>query len=195
VTIGTTQGPTVIGVPLTKGQWAADPTHSEVSFAIRHLGLSKVRGRFERFAATLDIGDTVADTRVAATVELASVNTNQSDRDGHLRSSEFFSVEQHPTLVFTSTAISGGEDDWQLTGDVTLNGRTNPVTLAVEFHGAQVHPVYQQQRLGFSATGTLKRSAFGIEFGLMPIAGDKLMLGDDVKLEIEIQFVPPQVEA
>jgi polyisoprenoid-binding protein YceI len=190
----TTPGPTVAGVPLTKGQWTADTGHSEVSFAIRHLGLSKVRGRFERFAATLDIGDTVADTRVAATVELASVSTNQADRDAHLRGTDFFSIEQHPALGFASTAIEGGEGDWRLTGDVTLNGRTRPITLDVEFHGAQVHPVYQQQRLGFSATGTLKRSAFGIEFGLLPIAGDTLMLGDDVKLEIEIQFAPPAAQ-
>jgi polyisoprenoid-binding protein YceI len=191
----TTQGPTVTGVPLTRGQWTVDTGHSEVSFAIRHLGLSKVRGRFERFGATLDIGDNVADTRVAATVQLASVNTNQADRDNHLRGTDFFSIEQHPTLEFVSTAIEGDEGEWRLTGDVTLNGHTRPITLAVEFHGAQVHPVYQQQRLGFSATGTLKRSTFGIEFGLFSIAGDTLLLSDDVKLEIEIQFAPPQPQA
>src|SRR4051812_18892793 len=154
----TTQGPIVAGISLTRGRWTVDPNHSEVSFSIRHLGLSKVRGRFERFAATMDIGDTPADTRVAATVELASVSTGQADRDAHLLSTDFFRVEQHPTLTFTSSAISGEAEDWSLTGNVTLNGQTHPITLAVEFHGAEVHPVDQKQHLGFSATGTLKRS-------------------------------------
>lgn len=187
----TTHGPVVEGVALTKGRWTLDVNHSAVAFSIRHLGLSKVRGRFERFDATLDVGDAPADTRVAATIEMASVNTNQPDRDNHLRSTDFFSVEQHPTLAFTSTALHGDGADWEMTGDVTLNGHTHPITLAVEFNGAEVHPGDGKQHLGFSATGSLRRSAFGIEFGLMPIGADKLMLSDEVKLELEIQFVAP----
>ena len=126
---------------------------------------------------------------------MASVNTDQPDRDVHLRSTDFFSVEQHPALTFTSTAISGGGTSRQMTGDLTLNGRTHPITLDVEFNGAEVHPGDEKQHIGFSATGTLRRSAFGIEFGLMPLGGDKLMLSDEVKLEIEIQFVAPATAA
>jgi polyisoprenoid-binding protein YceI len=179
------------GLPLTQGRWTLDPHHSAVAFTIRHLGLSRVRGRFERFDATLDVGATINDVRVAAQVEMASVNTGQPDRDNHLRATDFFNVEQHPELRFVSTALSGSGDAWQMTGEVTLNGHTHPLTLAVEFNGAEVHPGDGKLHAGFSATGTLKRSKFGIEFGLLPLGGDRLALGDDVKLEIEIQFYAP----
>src|SRR3954464_10209454 len=191
----TTHGPVVDGVALAQGHWTLDANHSVVAFSIRHLGLSKVRGRFERFDATLDVGSGPHDTRVTATIEMASVNTNQPDRDTHLRSTDFFSIEQHPTLTFTSTAFSDEGSSRQMIGDLTLNGRTHPVILEVEFNGAEVHPGDGKQHIGFSATGTLRRSAFGIEFGLMPLGGDKLMLSDEVKLEIEIQFVAPATAA
>ena len=184
-------GPVVAGVALARGRWTLDADHSAVAFTIRHLGLSKVRGHFARFDATLDVGDTVAATRVAATVELASINTNQPDRDVHLRSTDFFSVEQHPILHFASTTIAGEGADWQLIGDLTLNGRTHPITLAVEFHGAENYPRDNKQHLGFSATGSLRRSLYGIELGLIPLGADMLMLSDEVKLEIEVQFVAP----
>lgn len=188
----TTLGTTVAGVALAKGRWTLGVNHSAVSFAIRHLGLSKVRGRFERFGATLEVGETADDTRVTATIDMTSVNTGQADRDVHLRSTDFFGVEQHPELRFVSTAISGAGDEWRMAGDVTMNGHTHPITFEVEFNGAEVHPGDGKQHVGFSATGTLKRSAYGIEFGLMPLGADKLMLGDDVKVEIEIQFVAPE---
>ena len=190
-----TFGPTIAGVALAQGRWALDPNHSVVSFAIRHLGLSKVRGRFERFDATLDVGDTIADTRIGATIDLASVNTGQADRDNHLRSTDFFSVEQHPEMRFVSTAISGSDEAWQLTGDLTLNGRTQPITLAVEFNGAELFQGDGKQHAGFSATGRVRRSAHGIEFGLLPLGGDRLALGDEVQIELEIQFVAPETAA
>lgn len=175
------------------GRWAVDLPHSAVTFSIRHLGLARVKGRFDRFAAMLDVGPTVAETRIAATVDLASVSTGQPDRDAHLRSTDFFSVERHPEMRFTSSGIAGGGEAWELAGDLTLNGVTRPLTLAVEFNGMERHPRDQRLRAGFTATGMLRRSAFGIEFGLLPLGGDKLTLGDEVKIEIDIQFVEPEV--
>lgn len=187
----TTSEATAAGTGLAAGRWTLDPNHSAVSFSIRHLGLSRVRGRFERFDATLDLGDTIADTRLAATIDMASINTGQADRDAHLRSTDFFRVDQHPEMHFVSTAITGSGEAWQLTGDLTLNGRTAPLTLAVEFNGVEVFAPDGKQHAGFSATGTLRRSIYGIEFGLLPIGGDKLALGDEVKIELEIQFIAP----
>lgn len=182
---------TATALPLRPGDWALDPTHSAVTFSIRHLGLARVRGRFDRFTTTLAVGETAADTRVTATIDLASVNTGQPDRDGHLRSTDFFSTERHPEMRFVSGAISGDGASWQMPGELTLNGVTRPVALDVEFHGVEVFPGDQSLRAGFTATGALRRSAFGIEFGLLPLGGDKLALGDEVKIEIDVQFVAP----
>jgi polyisoprenoid-binding protein YceI len=177
---------------LRTGKWAVDPSHSGVLFSIRHLGLAKVRGRFDRFDTTLDVGPTLAETGVEATIDLDSIDTNNDDRDAHLRSTDFFSTEIHPTMRFVSTAISGANADWQLTGLLTLNGITKPITLDVEFNGLQEFPGQNKRHAGFSATGSLRRSEFGIEFGLMPLGVDKLALADEVKIELDLEFVEPQ---
>jgi polyisoprenoid-binding protein YceI len=179
-------------VQLAPGLWVVDLTHSAVTFSIRHLGLARVRGRFDRFDATLEVGPTIPDTRITATVDMASVSTGQPDRDIHLLSTDFFSVERHPEMRFVSTGVVGGGEEWELVGDLTLNGVTRPITLDVEFNGVQSHPRDQKLRAGFTATGSLRRSAFGIEFGLLPLGGDKLALGDEVKIEIDIQLVAPE---
>ena len=113
---------------LRTGLWQPDLTHSAVLFSIRHLGLAKVRGRFDRFAATLTVDESIAETRVEATIDLASINTNNTDRDAHLRSTDFFSVEAHPEMRFVSTSIEGANEEWTLHGDLTLNatGRVRP---------------------------------------------------------------------
>lgn len=191
----TTFGPTVAGVALASGRWTLDTYHSTVSFTIRHLGLSKVRGRFERFDTTLVVGDSAVTSGVSATIDMASVSTGQPDRDTHLRSTDFFSVEQHPEMRFASTAIVGSGETWQMTGDLTLNGHTHPITFAVEFNGTEIFPADGKQHVGFSATGKLKRSQYGIEFGLMPLGADRLALGDEVQIELEIQFVAPEEAA
>src|SRR5262245_40049110 len=131
---------TAAEVQLPQGRWVVDPMHSGVAFSIRHLGLARVRGRFDHFDATLDVGPTITATRIAATIELASVSTGQPDRDAHLRSTDFFSVERHPAMRFVSTGIAGDGETWALSGDLTLNGVTRPIALDVEFHGEQEHP-------------------------------------------------------
>jgi polyisoprenoid-binding protein YceI len=177
-------------LPVPPGRWGLDPAHSSIVFSVRHLGLSKVHGRFDRFEAWTDVGTTVEDTKVSAEIDLASVDTNNADRDTHLRSTDFFSVEEHPTMRFASTRIAGAGDSWLLEGDVTIKGITRPLALNVEFHGLQEF-VDGRMHAGLSATGELRRSEFGIDFGLLPIGLDKLALADKVQFELDLQFVAP----
>jgi polyisoprenoid-binding protein YceI len=179
---------------LVPGRWPVDLLHSAVTFSIRHLGLAKVRGRFDRFDTVLEVGPTLAETTVSATIDMASINTNNADRDAHLRSTDFFSTDEHPQMHFVSRGIRPAGDTWLLQGDLTLNGRTRPITLDVEFNGVQEFPGQNVRHAGFSATGSLRRSEFGIEFGLLPIGMDTLALGDEVKIELDMEFVEPKDE-
>lgn len=179
---------------LISGRWAVDPLHSSVLFSIRHLGLAKVRGRFDRFDVVLEVGPTLAETTVTATIDMASIDTNNADRDAHLRSTDFFSTDEHPEMHFVSRSIRPAGDGWELQGDLTLNGRTRPLALRVEFNGVQEFPGQNTRHAGFSATGSLRRSEFGIEFGLLPIGMDTLALSDEVKIELDMEFVEPKDE-
>ena len=128
-------------LPLGAGTWPLDGMHSGVHFKVRHIGLSSVHGRFNRFDATLTVGETLADTRVDATIEMSSVDTNQPDRDAHLLGTDFFSADQHPLMTFRSTGVrAAGEGEYALDGELTLNGVTRPVTLDVEFNGVDTFP-------------------------------------------------------
>ena len=178
---------TTTNLPLTPGRWAVDQAHSGVSFVVRHLGLSNVRGRFDAFDATLEVGSTLDEVVVTAEIDLSSVDTNNADRDAHLRSTDFFGTEQHPVMTFRSKSIVGAGENYELAGDITIAGVTKPLTLDVEFNGTEVFPGDQSTHAGFTATGSLKRSDFGIDFGI--VAGEKLMLGDKIKLELDLQFV------
>jgi len=169
---------------LTTGTWVIEPAHSEVGFTVRHLGLSKVRGRFNTFAGTVNIVDDRVASSVEATIDLASVDTNNADRDGHLRSTDFFDVDAHPQMVFRSTAVTPEE----LTGELTLNGITRQVTLDLEFHGVTVDG-YDTTRAGFSAEGRISRTDYGIDFNA-PLGVDGMLIGDKITIELEIQAVP-----
>ena len=181
---------TTTSLPLAPGVWAVDQSHSGVSFVVRHLGLSNVRGRFDKFDATLEVGSTLESVAVTAEIELASVDTNNADRDAHLRSTDFFDTENQPVMTFRSTSVTGAGENYELAGDLTIAGITKPVTFDVEFNGTEVHPGDQSTHAGFTATGQIKRSDFGIDFGIVPGA-EKIMLGDKVKIELDLQFVAP----
>jgi polyisoprenoid-binding protein YceI len=179
-----------ITLPLAPGAWTLDKNHSGVFFVVRHLGLSNVRGRFDGFDATLEVGSDLDTVAVTADVDLTTVDTNNADRDAHLRGTDFFDIEKQPTMTFRSTSIVGSGENYELAGDLTIAGITKPVTLDVEFNGTEVFPADQSTHAGFSATGQIKRSDFGIDFGI--IAGaEKLMLGDKIKIELDLQFVAP----
>ncbi len=169
------------------GVWKLDPTHSEISFSVRHLAISKVRGTFETFDVTIVTTDDPQQTTIEATVDVASVNTNQKDRDQHLRTSDFFLVEQYPTMTFTSTGFAGTADGFSVTGDLTLRGVTKSVTLTGEFGGV-VTDGYGQTKAGASATTKINRHDFGISWNAALEAGG-FTLGDEVTISLEIQVV------
>jgi polyisoprenoid-binding protein YceI len=176
---------------LTPGDWTLDHAHSSLAFSIRHLGLSKVHGRFDHFEATLHVGAEPGQTTVEVSVDLASIDTNNADRDTHLRSTDFFNVGEHPRMTFRSQAIAPSGDGYDVDGEVMLNGVTRPMTLHAEFNGVLESPVDHRPHAGVSAAGELRRSEFGIEFGLMPLGVDRLALADQVRFDVELQFVAP----
>jgi len=177
-------------LPLASGTWTADPSHTTVGFVVRHLGLSKVRGRFEGASAQLVVGDNVESSSVSAEIQMGTVSTGNTDRDAHLASSDFFNAESNPTMTFTSREITGEGEEYTMLGDLTINGITQPIELDVEFFGTSVFPMDQSTRAGFSATGSLSRKDFGITFNA-PIGADKVMISDKVNLELDVQLVAP----
>ncbi|MCX4761155.1 YceI family protein [Streptomyces sp. NBC_01275] len=176
---------TVTALPLSSGDWEFDPLHSAVNFAVRHLGIAKVRGRFTEVKAELYVGGTADDVRVSAEIALASIDTGNADRDAHTRAADLLDVEKRPTMAFRSTRVFGAGEDWTMEGDLTIGDVTRPVALAVDFGGVVDSPVDQRKRAGFEATGEIRRSDFGLDFG----AG---FLGDVVKVQLDMQFVEPQ---
>jgi len=176
---------------LARGAWTVDPNHSGVNFKVRHIGLTNVRGRFNTFTASLTVGDVLSDIRVEAAIDMSSVDTNQPDRDAHLRGTDFFSTEENPQMLFSSTAIRPTGDTYEVEGDLTINGVTRPVLLDVEFDGVQAFPADGSTHAGFSATAEITRDDFGIDFN-MPLGVDRFALGKKIAIEIDIQFVAPQ---
>ncbi|MFE8987381.1 YceI family protein [Streptomyces collinus] len=175
----------ITALPLAAGQWALDPFHSSVNFTIRHLGIAKVRGRFERLEAELFVGERIEDVRVSATVDLASVNTGNADRDAHVRASDLLNVEKRPTMTYRSTRVSGAGEDWTMEGELTIGDVTRPVSLAVEFGGLVDVPMDGSRHAGFEATGEIRRGDFGLDFA-------PGLLGEVVKIQLDMQFVEPK---
>ncbi|MEU9999318.1 YceI family protein [Streptomyces sp. NPDC050848] len=172
-------------LPLTAGNWAFDPLHSAVGFTIRHLGISKVRGRFNDLSAELVVGESLADSSITATVALASIDTGNADRDAHVRAADLLDVEKRPTMTFRSTRIGGAGEEWTLEGDLTIGDVTRPITFDVEFGGVVDVPVDGSRHAGFDATGEFRRSDFGLDFA-------PGFLGDVIKVSLEVQFVEPK---
>lgn len=174
--------------------WNLDPVHSTVGFAVKHLAFSTVRGRFTGVTIKdieLDPSNLTA-ARGLVEVDVASVSTGEDGRDGHLRSGDFFDVESHPTLTFAVTGVDArGGDEYTVRGDLTIKGITKPIELTGEWAGADADPFGNKQRAGFSLSGEINRSEFGLTWN-MP--GQRLVVAEKVKLEIEIQVVEPAVE-
>ena len=166
----------------TPGTWTIDPSHSEVGFTVRHL-MSKVRGQFETFEGTLTTTDSLEGASVEATIDLNSINTRDAQRDGHLRSADFFDVENSGPMTFKSLTFNGTK----ATGELTIKGATNVVELDVEFLGEDKDP-WGGTRIGFEATTEINRKDFGIDFNI-PLDGGKLLVGDKVQINLEIQAV------
>ncbi|MBV9205237.1 MAG: YceI family protein [Actinobacteria bacterium] len=181
---------TAVEIPgYVAGTWSIDPVHSEVSFVVRHMMVSKVRGRFDRFEGTFTTAPDPLQSSVTATIDLASVNTGQSDRDNHIRSADFFEVESHPTMTFQSTGVRPDGDRFLLDGDLTIRGTTRPVTLRLELNGFGPDP-FGGTRAGFSATGEINRHDWGVSYnGPIPGAGNAVILSDKITINLEIEGV------
>ncbi|VXC19991.1 YceI family protein [Aeromicrobium sp. 9AM] len=172
---------------VTTGTWKLDPTHTEIGFTVRHL-MSKVRGKFDTFEGTIVSAEDLGASTVEVSVDLNSINTGTADRDAHLRSADFFEVDSYPSMTFKSTSIKQESDDeFVLTGDLTIKGVTKPVELEVEFLGEGSDP-WGGTRVGIEAKGEISRKEFGIDFNI-PVQGDKVMIGDKIKLNIVAEAV------
>ena len=169
------------------GTWDIDPVHSDISFAVRHMMVSKVRGRFATFSGTIVTGDDVTESEVTATIDATSIDTNNDQRDGHIKSADFFDVENHPTWTYRSTGVRVDGDGIVVDGDLTIKGVTRSVPLTVEVNG--VGPdAYGGTRAGFSATAEINRSDFGVDIS-MPLDGGGVVVGEKVQINLEIEGV------
>lgn len=174
---------------LTSGTWNLDASHSEVGFSVRHAGISKVRGSFTEFDATLNLGDTLENSSVEATVQIASVSTKDANRDGHLKGEDFFNAEQFPTMTFKSTGIKGNAEEFVLVGELTIRGVAKEVEFEAEL-GGQAVDAFGATRVGFFAATTISRKEFGITWNAALEAGG-VLVSDKVKIEIDASFVLP----
>ncbi len=172
---------------LTPGTWTIDPSHSSVGFVARHLMVSKVRGEFRSFSGALTIAEDRLASSVQASVEMNSVSTGDDQRDGHLRTGDFFDTEQFPTMTFTSTAVRATGDDFVLVGDLTIKGVTRSVEFELEFDGVSPDP-WGGTRAGFSATTVINRKDFGLEWNVALDTGG-VLVGDKVTITLDIQAV------
>ena len=171
------------------GAYALDASHSQVGFAVRHLMVSKTKGRFSDFAGTIQIGENPLQSSVEVTIQAASVDTRDEQRDGHLRSGDFFDAEAYPTLSYTSRSVrpAGRDGQYVVEGDLTVKGVTQPVPLELTFEGGATDP-WGGVRVGFSAKAELDREAFGLTWNQALETGG-VLVGKKVTIEIEAEGV------
>lgn len=169
---------------LSTGTWGIDPVHSSIAFSVRHLMVSKVRGSFGAFSGAIVVAEDGTPS-VSAEIAVDSLNTGNEQRDGHVKSADFFDVEKYPTASFVSTGVRADGDDYVLTGDFTLKGVTKPVELKLAFNG--VNPgMGHGEVAGFEASVVLNRKDFGIDID-MPLETGGAVVGDKVTITLEIE--------
>ena len=168
------------------GTWVLDPSHTEIGFTVRHL-VSKVRGKFEEFESAVVVAENIAESKATAAIKLTSINTGTPDRDNHIRSNDFFGVEENQTMTFEATGIKQDGEDYLVTGDLTIKDITKAVELEVELLGVGTDP-WGGTRVGFEAETGISRKDWGIDFNI-PVQGEKLMIGDKVSIKITAEAV------
>jgi polyisoprenoid-binding protein YceI len=182
----TTATTTEIGIPT--GTWDVDTVHSRVGFAVKHMGVATVRGEFHEFDGHVEVGEDLESTRAWGTVKTASVNTRQEQRDGHLRSADFFDAENYPEIRFESTRIERVDDETlRIVGDITVRGETREIELEAELGGTEVGPE-GEDRIGLEVTGKLSRADFGMKFNAALGSGNAVV-ADKVKLALDIAAI------
>ncbi len=175
------------------GTWTIDPVHSDISFAVRHMMVSKVRGHFQTFEGEIRTAADPLASSATVSIDLTSLDTNNAQRDDHIRSADFFEVETHPTMTYRTTGVRADGGDFVVDGELTLHGVTRPVALEVEANGFSKDP-FGGTRTGFSATGEINRKDFGIDIDL-PMDGGGVVVGDKISIAIEVEAVLNTPEA
>ncbi|HEY3485019.1 MAG TPA: YceI family protein [Ilumatobacteraceae bacterium] len=173
---------------LTPGKWDVDPTHSAVTFQVRHMMVSKVRGSFHDFHADVNIAPDPLRSKVTAEVNMKSIDTGNNDRDNHLRTNDFFDIDTYPTMNLDSTGFEQkGDDEFLMHSVLTLRGVSKPVTFRLEFGGVGTDP-WGKLRAGFTANATINRKDFGIEWNA-PLESGGVLVGDKVQIELDVELV------
>ncbi|MBP3942822.1 YceI family protein [Sphingobacteriaceae bacterium WQ 2009] len=173
---------------MEQSTWNLDPAHSEIMFKVKHMMITNVKGSFDNFSITVNnSGDDFVGAQVDLSIETASINTRNEQRDTHLKSADFFDVEQYPAIKFHASKLEKvAGSDYSLTGDLTIRDVTKPVTLSVEFGGIQKDP-WGNLKAGFTVEGKIKRTDYGLSWNAALETGG-VMVSDEVKLSAEIQF-------
>jgi polyisoprenoid-binding protein YceI len=169
------------------GVWSLDPVHTEIGFVVRDMMVSKVRGRFERYTATVTTAPNPLDSHAEAEIDMSSITTGNEQRDAHLRSSDFFDVATNPKMTYRSTGIRSDGETLLVDGELTIRGITRPITLRVEIGGFGPDP-YGGTRFGFSATGRINRHDFGVNWNAA-LEGGGTVIGDKVMINIDAEAV------
>lgn len=173
-------------------EWTIDPMHTGAHFSIKHMMISTVRGGFGKVTGTVDYdGKNLAKAKVNAKIDATTINTGEEKRDEHLRSKDFFETEKFPDIAFKSTSIKPkGKGKFSMTGDLTMHGVTKPVTLDVEGPSQEIKDKQGNHKVGFSATGTIKRKDFGITYNSV-LDGGGVALGEEVPITLDIEMSRP----
>ncbi len=169
------------------GTWQIDTTHSEVGFSVRHMMVAKVRGKFTKFSGEIVTAPNVLDSSVTAEIDLGTFDTGNEQRDGHIRSADFFDAENHPTMTYRSTGLRATGDGYVVDGELTIKGVTKSVPVNLEVNGFGPD-AYGGTRAGFTATGEINRSDFGISTN-MPMESGGVVIGEKVSIHLEIEAV------
>ena len=178
---------------MKKTKWTIDVSHSQVQFKVKHLMITTVTGSFKEFESTVETDDDdFTNAKISFTAKTTSISTGNEQRDGHLKSNDFFNAEKFPELTFTGTKLTKKEEEtWELEGNLTIRDITKPVTLAVEFGGIMADP-WGNVKAGFAVNGKVSRKEFGLLWNAVTEAGG-VVVADDVKIQTEVQFVKAMV--
>lgn len=170
-------------------KWKIDPSHSEIQFKVKHLMITTITGNFSSYDLSVETEDNdfTKIQKVDFTAHVDSISTNNDQRDGHLKSADFFDAAQHPVILFTGNHFEKSGDDYQLHGELTIKGITKPLTVKVEYGGIVVDP-YNQTKAGFSVTGKISRKDFGLTWDAVTEAGN-VVVSDEIKFDCEIQLI------
>jgi len=173
---------------ITQGTWNVDPKHSSVEFQVKHMGIATVKGFFGEFAGSLEVGDTLDQSMAQGTVSVESINTREPDRDGHLKSDDFFDAANHPELTFTSTRFTAGANGAiTIDGELSIRGVTKPISLDASVDGPDTDP-WGNERVGLEASTSISRADYGMKFN-QALGSGNMLVSDKVKIVLQISAV------